>query len=246
MSAISYTRPPRFGVGWKRLAYASILVVLLVVSGWSVVRIVSGLEAVVSGGAPMSMEERIVRDAYEAVRQDPNNPTAHWRLSVALSTIGDHRRALDSAEAAVKIDAQMVEPFYALGLAYKGLGDLERAEKALAKAGSMPGTVGEVYREIFYDLGEVRLALNDAEGAVKAFESALANGPEATYVVVALADAYMEVGNTERAREEYLAALGYDPTNEMLAEKLRGLGVSDADIESARDPIAHRPIEETE
>lgn len=218
------------------------VVALLAVSGVASYRIITGLVTAREGAAPQSMEERVVRDAYEAVRQDPANATARWRLSVALSTIGDHRKALESAEEAVRLNPQMVEPYYALGLAYKGLQDFERAEKALAKAASLPGSIGEIYREIYYDLGEVRTQQGDVEGAVTAFEAALANGPEATYVVIALAEAYQAAGNLERAREEYLAALSYDPVNEMVEQRLLDLGVSEEDIEAARNPVAHQPI----
>jgi len=202
------------------------------------VRIVTALTTEQAG--PMSAEERIIEDALLAIQQDPNNVQARWQLSLALSTIGDHQQAKTEAEQAVELDSQSVEGFYALGVAYRGLGDTERAEKALIKAGSIPGSVGEVYREIFFELGEIRMAAGRYDEAVEAFEGALANGPEATYVVIALADAYMKAGDANRAKEEYLAVLGYDNDNETALAALRQLGATDAEIEAARDVDGHQ------
>lgn len=240
MSDLSYSQRPRLGPGWIRTGYGVLVIVLLAASIWSAVRVVNGLRQTVSGAGPLSTEERVLRDAYEAVQQDSKSVTARWQLSLALSTVGDYAKARDAGEQAVRLDQSKVEAYYALGVAYRGLKDLGRAEKALVKASSLPGSVGDVYRDVFYDLGQVRSELKDHKGAVQAFESALANGPEATYVVIALADAYRRTGNNERAKEEYLAALGYDPTNDQIAKTLKDMGVSDADIEKARNPIAHQ------
>lgn len=240
MSSITYTQRPRLGPGRLKLVIWMVAAALIAVNVWTGYRIVQGLTDSASGAGPASAEERIVRDAYAAVQQDPKSADARWQLSIALSTVGDYREALDAAEQAVKLDKKKVECYYALGLAYQGLGDKERAEKALTKASSLPGALGEVYRDVYYDLGLLRQDMGDSKGAVQALEAALGNGPEATYIVIALADAYRESGNEKRAIEEYSAALGYDPDNQDIARKLKEMGVSDADIEKARTPIAHQ------
>ncbi|MBI5232028.1 MAG: tetratricopeptide repeat protein [Coriobacteriales bacterium] len=244
MSQLSYTARPRYGTGWARLLYVMALIVLIGVSLFTVGRVFLGARADKATTGPRSVEERLLQDAYEAVSQDPASAKARWELSLALSTVGDHEGARKEAENAVRADKGSVEPYYALGIAYRGLGDLERAEKALVKAASLPGSFGETYREVYYDLGELRMKREDYKGAVEAFESALGNGPEATYVVVSLADAYQRSGNKKRAKEEYLAVLGYDPENVRAAEALESMGVSDAEIEKARNPIAHQPAAE--
>jgi hypothetical protein len=63
--------------------------------------------------------------------------------------------------------------------------------------------------------------------------------------VIALAEAYEKSGNTTRAIEEYLAVLGYDPTNDAVEESLRRLGVDSERIEAARNPLAHQTEETT-
>ncbi len=240
LSELSYSQRPRLGPGWARASYGLAIVLLSAASVWSAARIVGGVRQASTGAGPLSAEERVLRDAYEAVQQDPKSAAARWQLSLALTTIGDFTKAREHAEQAVRLDSKMVEAYYALGIAYRGLEDFERAEKALSKAAALPGSVSDVYRDVYYDLGQVRLELKDNRGAVEAFEAALANGPEATYVVIALADSYRLVGDDKRAKAEYLAALGYDPTNEDIATTLRAMGVAETEIERARNPGAHQ------
>lgn len=239
MGELTYKRNPKFGPGIGAVTFVLVGAVLLGLSAYYGVRIFTDVKRM-SVGAPASVEERILSDAMAAAKQNPQSPEAQWRLSLALSTIGDFSAATESAEKAIKLDPKLTEPYYALGIAYKGTGDLARAEKALTKASETPGSHNEVYREVFFDLGLVRTELGDHKGAVKALEAALANGPEATYVVIALAGAYEDAGNTQRAIEEYLAVLGYDPTNQESEEALKRLGVSDKKIEAAKNPIAHQ------
>lgn len=238
MGRVTFTSKPGYGQGIGTAALWTIALAALAVSIVSGVRIVGTLSADGTSG-PASVEERIIDDALAAIQLDPNNVQARWQLSLALSTIGDHRRAKTEAENAIAIDSQSVESFYALGVAFRGLGDLERAEKSFVKAGSLPGSFGEIYREIYYDLGEIRMEDGRYAEAVEAFRGALANGPEATYVVIALADAYLKAGDTERAIEEYLAVLSYDRDNVVAMQTLRDLGVSDAEIEAAKVVDAH-------
>lgn len=223
------------GPAGKLLALA-----LLAVIAFSAFQIVQGLTRNPSEG-PRSEEERIVQDAMAAVQQDPKSAEARWRLSVALSTVKDYQRAFAEAEQAVKLNAKAPEPFYALGLAYRGLGDKDRAIKAFEKAGSIPGAFSDVYREIFFDLGETLTEAGRHKEAVKAFQNALVNGPEATYVVLALADAYKKTGDVKRAKVEYLAVLGYDPTNEQAMKAVKELGATDKEIEAAKKPVDHQP-----
>ncbi len=222
------------------MLFGLVLAALIVITALNSVRIVTGLRADVAGRGARSTEERYLQDALAAVKQDPNSLQARWQLSIALSTVGEYSRAQAEAEQAVKLDEESVEAFYALGVAYRGLRDNVRAEKALAKSAGFPGSHSEIYREVYYELGEVRSELGDAQGAVTAFQGALGNGPEATYIVVRLAQAYLDVGETERAKEEFLAVLGYDPENEIAETALLEMGVGRDEIDAARDPIAHQ------
>lgn len=243
MSALTYTKRPRLGPGWTRLAFAVAALTLVAASIWFGARIIGTLGQA-PGKAPETIEERLVRDAYEAVKQSPKSALAHWQLSLALSTIGDYQRALTEAENSVRLDPKAVEPYYVLGVAYRGLKDTARAEKAFAKAAATPGAFGDVYREVFFDLGQVRMELKDYKGAVKAFTDALDNGPEATYVALALADAAHKAGDDKLAKEEYLAVLGYDPENKEAEKALKSMGVSEDEIAAARNPIAHQTTNE--
>lgn len=240
MSKLDYSAPPKLGTGWVLAGARLASVVLLVVTGFFAIQAVSALTGGSSAAGPRSAEERILEDAYAAVNQNPQSVHARWQLSLALSTVGQYSQAKSEAETAVKIDPQSVEAFYALGIAFRGLGDSERAIKSFEKGGSLPGSVTEIYRELFYDLGELLSETGRHDEAVAAFGSALASGPEATYVVIRLAEEYVTVGDTDKAKTEYLAALGYNPDNMQIEAALRELGATDEEIEDARNPLAHR------
>lgn len=245
MSHFTYVKRPRIGDRAVRLAIIALGVVLVGLSVVSAVRLVGGLVPDEAVDAPKSREERIIADAEETIAQDPNNSRAHWQLSLALSTVRKYTDALRSAETAARLAEATPEPFYALGVAYRGLGDTERAVKAFTKAASIPGAYSDLYREVYYDLGVTHAESGDWKSAIEAYELALSNGPEATYVVLALAEAYEESGDRDRAVQEYLAAMGYDPSSKVAYDALVALGVSEQEIESARNPIAHERDEPT-
>lgn len=240
MSSLEYSSRPRFGRSWIGVTGRLIGVALVGVIGLSAFQLVQTLNEDTS--SPRSEEERIVQDALAAVEQDPNNAEARWRLSIAYSTVKDYQRAFDEAEQSVRLNRKAPEPFYALGLAYKGLGDDERAIKAYQKAASIPGSYGDIYREIYYDLGQTLSDTGRHKEAVKAYQSALANGPEATYVVIALARAYDKAGDKKSAKHEFLAALSYDPTNQSVLDSAKALGATQQEIETAVNPPVHQPL----
>lgn len=233
MSSLQYSSQPKLGRSWVGFVGRLLAVALVGLAVFSGFRIFQGLTRPAASG-PQSAEERIIQDAMAAVEQNPKDAEARWRLSVALSTVKDYKRAFAEAEQAVRLDSKKAECFYALGLAYRGLGDRDRAIKAFKKGVSIPGSFGEIYREMFYDLGQTLTETGRHKEAVEAYKGALVSGPEATYVVIALADAFRKSGDIPRAKREYLAVLGYDPTNTQAEKALRELKVPQKEIDAAK------------
>ena len=73
-------------------------------------------------------------------------------------------------------------------------------------------------------LGASRLALNDARGAVVAYEKAVQLQPTSAGFLAALGRAQLAAGNRDRARAAFQRALSIDPNNAAARQGMQGLG----------------------
>lgn len=174
---------------------------------------------------PRTEVEREIMDAEAAVKSDPTSAKARIALSLAYSRVGRYNNAVEEASVAAKLEKDNANAYYALGIARKRQGDYEQAIMAFKKAVGLNTTTNDIYQQAFYELGEVYTDQKNYKEAVRAYEGALANGPEATYVVIALARAYEKAGELKSAIEQYRAVLDYDPTNQEAKDALVRLGV---------------------
>ncbi len=174
---------------------------------------------------PRTEVEREIMDAEAAVKSDPTSAKARIALSLAYSRVGRYNNAVEEASVAAKLEKDNANAYYALGIARKRQGDYEQAIMAFKKAVGLNTTTNDIYQQAFYELGEVYTDQKNYKEAVRAYEGALANGPEATYVVIALARAYEKAGELKSAIEQYRAVLDYDPTSQEAKDALVRLGV---------------------
>lgn len=74
------------------------------------------------------------RGYYErALAQDENVAAAHAGLGRLDLDAGEHRRAVERVERALALQPEADELYHTLGMAYRGLGEMERAREALRK-----------------------------------------------------------------------------------------------------------------
>jgi Flp pilus assembly protein TadD len=93
-------------------------------------------------------------------------------------------------------------------------GDLEMAERTLEVAAQAPGAT----REVFYDLGEVKLVRSQADQAVKAYERAAEVDPTWGKPPFALGRLAMRRGDTESARRYFQTVIDVDPVSPEAAQ----------------------------
>jgi len=174
---------------------------------------------------PRTAVEREIMDAEGAVKSDPTSVRARIKLSLAYSRVGRYNDAIEEASIAAKLDKASATAYYALGVARSRQGDDKKAIDAFKKAVSLETGTNEIYQQAYYELGDVHMRQKNYKEAVEAYKSALGNGPEATYVVIALARAYEKTGDIKSAITEYRSVLDYDPVNQEAKDALVRLGV---------------------
>ncbi|MDI6716169.1 MAG: tetratricopeptide repeat protein [Actinomycetota bacterium] len=174
---------------------------------------------------PRTEVEREIMDAEAAVKSSPTSVKARIMLSLAYSRAGRYNEAIEEASIAVKLDNNNATAYYALGVARSRAGDTEEAIAALNKCVKLNTGLADVYQQAYYELGEIYMREGKYKDAIKAYYGALSEGPEATYVVIALARAYEKAGETKNAIEQYRSILDYDPTNQEAKDALVRLGV---------------------
>lgn len=174
---------------------------------------------------PRTEVEREIMDAEAAVKSTPTSVKARIMLSLAYSRAGRYNDAVDAASVAVKLEGNNATAYYALGVARSRQGDVKEAINALSKCVKLRTGVADVYQQAYFELGEIYMKEGKHKEAVAAYEGALGNGPEASYVVIALAQAYEKVGNRQEAITQYRSILDYDPANQEAKDALIRLGV---------------------
>lgn len=207
---------------WSHIAYRIVVVALI-----AIIAVTSFLLArsvfFPKVTTPRTALERAYLDALAVVKANPRNARSRLKLAMAYAAAGRNNNALSQLEVALKLDPVDPEVYYGLGLVYKQVGQPRRAIKALERAVKLEGSVAELYREAYYELGQIYYAQKNYKKAVKAFEGAVDNGPEATYILMALAKSYEKAGQKEKAVEEYREILLYLPDYKPAKDAITGL-----------------------
>jgi tetratricopeptide (TPR) repeat protein len=150
--------------------------------------------------------------------------------AAALSRLGDlaliegrYKDAIRDFEGALERVPQATRIHYSLAMAYRGLGQLDRAQAHLEQVGSADIRPVDPLVESLQDLlrGERahliqgRLAYQGGQykDAAEAFAKAVEAAPGSAGARVNLASALAHLGDTEGAVRELRAALGFDPEN---------------------------------
>ena len=197
---------------------------------------------------PVEAEARLT----EALSLHPGQPAARFELGWAALAQQDYARAVEHLTAAEALDPEATVIHYPLALAYRGLGDLDKAtyhferRGGRASSGRSAGVAfkladpllaalnGAVRTPQFYrDRGLNAAAAGNWPQAVEHYRRALDAEPEYAAMRVNLGTALERVGDARSALEQYEEALRLDPG---LSEANFGLG---ALLERAgRDPEA--------
>ncbi len=157
----------------------------------------------------------------QALKIDSNCGAAHFGLGqLALSSgkyadaVGHFEKALASAPAGNRIH-------YSLALAYRGLGDLERAETHLKQRGTVGIRVADPLLDELKDLlrgervhlirGRMAFAAGRLSEAAAEFDKAVAAKPTSIPARVNLGTSWAQLGKIEAAVEQFREVLRLDP-----------------------------------
>jgi tetratricopeptide (TPR) repeat protein len=132
-------------------------------------------------------------------------------INLQIAAAYRNKKAYDSAITAynqlLKADPNNDKAKAGIAMTNLEKGDLDMAERTLEVAAEAPGAA----REIFYDLGEVKLARSQSEQAIKAYERAAQIDPTWGKPPFALGRIAMNKGDTTAARKYFQIVMDIDP-----------------------------------
>jgi tetratricopeptide (TPR) repeat protein len=181
-------------------------------------------------------EEGAVAEFREALRLDANMDLARVALGRVLISLQNYSDALPAVEDYTRRQPKDAQGFYALGLAYQGLGKSDAAAGALQRA----ALLDPKNAAIRVSLGMLFAASGKTEAAIRQLEAAEHINPSDPDTHKELAVLLEKTGDRERARAEKakLAALKSDSDKESAIAKLNeaaGQHLSSGDARAAAE-----------
>ena len=159
----------------------------------------------------------------EIVKQDGDNPDAYYGLGRVRASRGDYLVAAESFQKALAVFPTFGAAHYALALAYRAVGETERAEEQLRlfeknKTDAPPANdqlLAEVRALNRSAIFQVQMGIDlelqgRVEESVAAHEKALEIDPDLVQAHINLIKLYGELGQFEKAEQHYRAAVQLD------------------------------------
>ena len=157
----------------------------------------------------------------QALALQPGSVWARIGLGRAALTRQDHLQAVEHLEEALREDPEAADVHYPLGLAYRGLGEMERAEAHLQQRDSgtvrRPDPLMQVMRQslespsTYEREGIQALGSGDWEAAAAAFRRGIELAPENPSLRHRLGTALFMLGNEREGQAQFEAALRVSP-----------------------------------
>lgn len=150
---------------------------------------------------------RAAAEAYErALRLKPDDPKTNMNLGLAYMALGDGQKALPHARKAAELQPDSAAAWGNLALVLDSIGQHAEAEQAYRRSLELDPTVTGVRLNFSTNLirqNRPQEAIGILERLLEEQKSALAHRR--------LGDAYVAVGQADRARAQYEAALALNP-----------------------------------
>jgi Flp pilus assembly protein TadD len=147
--------------------------------------------------------------AYRAIlNRVPVITSVNLQIAAAYRNKKDYENALAAYSALLKAEPGNGKARIEMAMTALERGDARMAEETLVSVASEPGAS----REVFYSLGEVKLATNDADAATAWFQKASAADPFWAKPLLKLGQAAMKKGDNVGAARLLARAVEVDPT----------------------------------
>lgn len=148
--------------------------------------------------------------AYRGIlAQAPALQTINLQIAAAFRNKKDFDNALGAYNTLLKVDPGNNKAKVGIAMTNVDKGDLATAEKTLELASQDRGAT----RDVFYDLGEVRLARSETAEAVKAYGRAAELDPTWGKPPFALGRVAMTRGDRDAARKYFQTVIDVDPVS---------------------------------
>jgi len=158
-----------------------------------------------------------------ALQKEPNNAAAHYGLGQVALSKRDYAEAVRQLEKTVELVPEANRIHYPLALAYRGLGDIEKAKAHLARQGTVGVRVDDPFVDHLAQLlegmrvhmirGKAALESKRYEEAAAEFRKAIESEPANVSAKVNLGGALTLLGDLQGAAREFEKALKIDAHN---------------------------------
>jgi tetratricopeptide (TPR) repeat protein len=156
-----------------------------------------------------------------ALEIDKNNPAAHYGLGQIAASKRSYAEAVDHFEKTLAQVPDANRVHYSLAMAYRGLGDAEKAKAHLAQQGPVGVRVADPLVDGLRDLitgervylarGKVAFEAERYADAVTEFRKAVASKPESVTARINLGAALTQVDDLNGAIEQFEEAIRLEP-----------------------------------
>jgi predicted Zn-dependent protease len=136
-------------------------------------------------------------DLQHAIALDPNSYQAHFLLANALVKLGKIDQAISQYQLAIGLSPDQPRTYCQLALALQSKQDQAGAEEQLAKALAIDSHYGPALIE----MARIRLSQNHPAEAVTQLNLAVEDNPRAEQAYFLLAQAYAQLGDTQKSEE---------------------------------------------
>lgn len=147
-----------------------------------------------------------IEKLQELLKNDPSNFQARRELSVLLSQEGFNEEALANLQFLTKYFPEDADLHYNLGILYEKLKDLEKAELSYTKAIEI-----SPQSDFYYNLGEVLVALQEWDRAIKVFKIVLKEDPKDSNCYFNIGVCYYNKDEINLAIDNFQQAVNINP-----------------------------------
>jgi len=154
----------------------------------------------------------------EALRLEPDNPTAHYNLACFLITFGK-QMAMEQYGEALRLDPEYPDAHVNRGLCFAESGDHESAIEAFSAACALDPDDPVAKQE----LAASRIDLGQFSDAIRLLKEVIKQAPENTDALIDLGIAHTEQGFFEEAEKAFHRACESDPEDALAAYHFAGL-----------------------
>ena len=173
--------------------------------------------------AQLYFEERRLDEAVQQFQKilavSPGDSASHFYLGVIYEEKGQHSLAIDELKKAIAINPKDANALNSLGYIYalrqENLDDAEALVKQALGLDPDNGAYLDSLGWVYFKKGRLDEALTQLEKAAKLYSDPVIHDH--------LAEAYLQKGLTDQARQEWQKALSLDPKQNQIKEKLESL-----------------------